>query len=111
MKQKLGLGSFEHDVLMAVFRCGDDAYTLTIRNELDARIDKAPALGAIHATLARLEERGLVKTRTGPTSPQRRGRPKKLFCLTGVGREALAEAHRKHMELWSGIDIDLGMAQ
>ncbi|HSR49947.1 MAG TPA: helix-turn-helix transcriptional regulator [Acidobacteriota bacterium] len=102
-QQTLTLGQFEHEVLMAVYRLEEDAYSVTIKKELKRRVDKSPALGTISVTLSRLEKRGLLASRL-QSAQQRRGRPKRLFRLTPQGAEALNSVHDLHRRLWEGIE-------
>lgn len=96
------LGQFEHEVLMAVYRLEEDAYSVSIKGELRRRVNKNSALGTISVTLSRLEKRGLLESRLEP-APRRRGRPKRLYRLTSQGAEALNSVHELHRRLWEGI--------
>lgn len=55
------LGEFEHIVLLALLRLGDDAYGVTVRREIESRIDRDVSLGAVYATLDRLQSTGTVR--------------------------------------------------
>jgi PadR family transcriptional regulator PadR len=59
------LGTFEQAVLLAVMRLGDDAYGRTILKDVESRLGRAVAAGAVHATLVRLERKGLVASSLG----------------------------------------------
>lgn len=93
-----GLGEFEQLLLFAVLRLGEDAYGARIRAEIEARVGRAPAVGAIYTGLERLEARGLVSSWIGEATPVRGGRRKKHYRLEADGAAAL---HRSWMRLRS----------
>jgi PadR family transcriptional regulator, regulatory protein PadR len=103
--QAPSLGEFEQIVLLAILRLGDTAYGVTIRKEIRECTGRDPAPGALHNTLDRLEEKGMVKSHLGDPTPQRGGRAKRLFSVTGKGVEAVAGAQRAYRRLLSGLTL------
>ena len=94
------LGEFEHLVLLAVLRLGDDAYGVPIQCELEERAGRRVTVGALYATLDRLEGKRLLESWFADPTPQRGGRSKlakprfrvkpygigqKDFCVVGSG--------------------------
>jgi len=67
------LGEFEHIVLLAVLRLSDQAYGVTVLREIAARTRREVSIGAVYATLDRLEAKGYVQSRTGDPTPERGG--------------------------------------
>ena len=59
------LGEFEQLVLIALLRLGDEAYGMAVRREIEARAGRDVSIGAVYATLDRLESKGLVRSRLG----------------------------------------------
>ena len=57
------LGEFEQLVLLAVLRAGDSAYGTRILQEAQAAAVRRASRGAVYVTLARLEDKGLLRTR------------------------------------------------
>jgi DNA-binding PadR family transcriptional regulator len=96
-------GEFERLILLAVIRCGDNAYGYTVQRELENTINRAVALGAIYTTLERMEQKGLVSSRIGEPSPGRGGRPKRLFAVEAAGVRALQVAEREWRLLATGL--------
>ena len=86
------LGDYEQLLLFAVLRLGEDAYGVTIRQEITRRTGRDIAIGAVYATLSRLEEKGLVRYTLSDPLPVQGGRTRKHFTLTAAGERALAHA-------------------
>ena len=97
------LGEFEHLVLLALARLGDDAYGVTIRQTVEDRTGRQPSFGAIYSTLRRLEQKGLVRSYMGEPEAVRGGRAKKHVVLTPRGRAAMRDAHRAVVRMAEGI--------
>jgi len=89
--------------MLAVARLGDDAYGLAVRRDLAERTRRDYSVGAVYTTLQRLEDKGLLKSRTGDPLPIRGGRARRHFALTGAGARALRHAERNAVALWAGI--------
>ena len=86
------LGRFEHQLLLAVLRLGDEAYGMTIRRELAAHTGREVAVGAIYTALARLEGRGFVQSKLGEPTPERGGKAKRYYRVLAPGKRAVAKA-------------------
>jgi PadR family transcriptional regulator len=92
------LGSLEHIVLLAVVRLDANAYGITIRRDIEERIGRRISIGAVYATLDRLEAKGYVSSFLGEPTAERGGRAKRLFKIEAAGELALRvsqEAIRK----------------
>jgi PadR family transcriptional regulator PadR len=95
------LGVFEEQVLVAVLRTRDEAYGMTVRREIERVTGRDLAIGAVYATLDRLEAKGLVaSSRTHDGGPSRR-----LFEVSPAGARALAETRAMRERLWQGVDL------
>jgi PadR family transcriptional regulator PadR len=103
----LYLGEFELLVLLAVLRLGDDAYGVTIREELERETSRELTVGAIYKTLGRLQQKGYVSVRTGDPTPQRGGRRKKLYRLEPLGSRALRQSVADLRRLTRGLGREL----
>ena len=100
-------GEFELMVLLAILRLRDDAYGVTIREELERETSRTLTLGAVYKTLGRLEGKGLLKTRVGPPTRERGGRRKKLYTLTDTGREAARRSLADLRRMTKGLEPEL----
>jgi DNA-binding PadR family transcriptional regulator len=99
------LGEFEQVVLLAILRLEDDAYGVTIRNEIEECTGREPAPGALYTTLDRLEEKGLVRSRMGDPTPERGGRAKRYFTVSAKGIKAVTHALRNYRRLIEGLEL------
>ena len=97
------LGGFEQAVLLSILRLGDDAYGRAILREVQARLGRTVAAGAVHATLERLARKGLVVSRLGPGTPVRGGRARRFYKLQAKGVRALNDARATADSLWRGL--------
>ena len=97
------LGTFEQAVLLAIIRLADKAYGRAILQEIETRLEREVAPGAVHATLERLEKKGLVSSRLGSGTPIRAGRPRRYYRLESAGVSALNDARAAVEDLWRGL--------
>ena len=97
------LGSFEQAVLIAVMRLQADAYGRAILKEVQARLDRDVAHGAVHATLGRLERKKLLSSKLGSGTPVRAGRARRYYRLLPSGVRALNDARATVENIWSGL--------
>lgn len=100
------LGEFEHLVLLAVARLGGEGYGMTIRREIESRTGRAVSIGAVYTTLGRLEQKGLVGSRVGRSTPQRGGRARRHFELHRAGAIALHDSRRILTAMWKDVPLD-----
>lgn len=89
MKRGELLGSLEHIVLLALLRLEGSAHGMIVRREIEQRTGRNLSIGAIYATLERLEAKGYVSSFTGDPTPERGGRAKRLFRVEAAGKRAL----------------------
>jgi DNA-binding PadR family transcriptional regulator len=99
------LGEFEHVVLLAMARVGEEAYAVAVHDEILQTTGKSVSIPAVYVTLSRLEKKGLVTSEMGEPSPTRGGRAKRFFRLSGKGREALEESRELLDQLWDGLKL------
>ena len=95
------LGAFEEQVLLAVLRTGHESYGMMVRREIEAVTDRDLAIGAVYATLDRLEAKGLVSS----SRVHGEGASRRMFELSPDGARALAETRAMRERLWQGVDL------
>lgn len=89
------LSEFELLVLLAAIRLGpDQAYTVTISEDIRGRTGRPVRRSTVFAALKRMEDQGLVSSRKGEPHPNRGGRPPRLITVETPGREAVRETTR-----------------
>ena len=86
------LGEFELYVMLALAQLGPDGYGVTIRQEIERRTGRDVAIGAVYATLSRLEDKGCVRHELSAPLPVQGGRARKYFTLTAAGERALGHS-------------------
>ena len=100
------LGAFEQLILFSVLQLEDEAYGVSIRENIEERTRRTVSIGAIYTTLGRLEERGLVRSRT--EEPRgRTGRPRKYYALSPDGARDLRESYASIQSMAGGLIPDL----
>lgn len=99
------LGAFEEIVLLAVVHLGEEAYGMTIRQEIERRAGRAVSIGAVYSTLERLESKGYVSSRYADAAPQRRGRARRYFTLEPAGAQGLARSRDILAGMWQGVEL------
>jgi PadR family transcriptional regulator PadR len=99
------LGEFEQIVLLALLRLASQAYGVTVRQEIELRTGREVSIGAIYATLARLETKGFVNSRFGDPTPERGGRSKRFFRVTAKAVKAVNRTHRALRSSTKGLDL------
>jgi PadR family transcriptional regulator, regulatory protein PadR len=97
------IGDFEQLILLALVHLGQDAYGVTIRQEIESRAARAVSPGALYTALDRLEKRGFVTSRLGEPTPERGGKRKRLYTLQPAGERALARIHESLRLMARGI--------
>jgi DNA-binding PadR family transcriptional regulator len=97
------LGEFEQLVLIALLRLEDEAYGMAVRREIQQRADRDVSIGAVYATLDRLEAKGLVKSRVGDAAENRGGRAKRCFTITAAGSRALDRSQQALRQMLHGL--------
>ena len=104
------LGEFEHIVLLALMRLGEQAYGVTVRQDIEKGCGRDVSIGAIYATLDRLEAKGYVKSRPGEPTPERGGRAKRFFRVSAKGVTAVNRTHDALRRMTNGLGIVRSLA-
>lgn len=97
------LGEFEELVLLMVAALHDEAYGVSILENLEEKQGKKVNISAIHVTLKRLEDKGFVMSRFGGITHDRGGRRKKFYVITALGKNALDKQYALRSELYNQI--------
>jgi PadR family transcriptional regulator, regulatory protein PadR len=101
--KKYQLGEFEEIVILTIGVLYNEAYGVSIKNEIESRLARNVSMGALHTALKRLEDKGYIKSRDGEATDDRAGRPKKYFEITALGNKAMAYTKETRDDLWRAI--------
>jgi DNA-binding PadR family transcriptional regulator len=96
-------GDFEQQVLLAVWRLGDEAYGSAVRDELETRTGHEVAHGAVYVTLVRLEKKGFLRSTLSDPTPVRGGKAKRFFRITPDGIAGVRAIRSVMDSLWDGL--------
>ena len=105
--KRVGIGEFEELVLLTICVLENDAYALDIKDEVENRTNRRMNISAIHTTLYRMEDKGLLQSKLGEASQVRGGKRKRLFSVTSFGLKSLAEVPETRSRLWSDIPANI----
>lgn len=97
------LSNFELMVMLAIIRIGDNAYGVSISDEIAETTGKAVLLGSVYDALTRLEDKGLIRSVLGEATPERGGRAKRHFRATSKGLRLVRDTQRSLVNLWKGV--------
>ena len=98
------LGEFELLNLTAVLMLGDEAYGMLIHEQVEKLTNKRlVSLGSVYATLERLQNKGYLSSNYADPTPERGGRAKRYFAITGAGQLALKEAMKVADNMLTGL--------
>ena len=97
------LGEFEELVLLMVAALHDEAYGVSILENLEENLEKKLNISAVHVALKRMEDKGFVKSRFGGITEDRGGRRKKFYVITALGKRMLDEQYALRTNLYAQI--------
>ena len=101
--KKYQLGEFEELVVLAIGILNNEAYSVSIKDELESRLSRTVSMGALHTALKRLEDKGFLRSFAGDATEERAGRPKQYFEITALGKKALQYTKETRDTLWKAI--------
>ncbi len=97
------LGEFELTVMLVLATTGETASGRRVYEQIVAQTGRDAAVAAVHVTLARLEEKGLVKLSLAPEGDG--GRVVRQFATTAAGERAITAARDYWDRLWAGSKV------
>ncbi len=102
MKQH-SIGEFEELVLLMVAALHDEAYGVSIQENIIEKLSKNINISAVHVALKRMEDKGFVKSRFGGITEDRGGRRKKYYVITALGKRMLDSQYELRNSLYKMI--------
>ena len=92
-------------MLLAVARLEGEGYGITIRREIERQANREVTIGAVYATLTRLEEKGFAASWEGEPEARRGGRARRHFRIEPAGVRALQAARGMMDRMGAGVDF------
>ena len=99
------LSRIEEILLLAIWKLQDNAYGISIREQVEKDTGVNWLSGAIYAPLNRLKKNGYVAARTAERQGEYGGRPRIYYTLTPRGREELCAIQAMIRDLWAGVPL------
>ncbi len=93
----------EEIILLSVWKLKDGAYGMSIKDHVSQVTGKKWLFGSIYTPLEKLLEKGYLISEKGEPTPERGGRAKVFFILTGEGLDALKNLQKIYEFLWDDI--------
>lgn len=97
------LGEFEEFTLLAVRALGDTPYAVPIQQYVEKVTARPISMGSIYAALARLEEKGFLRSTMSEAVAQRGGKSRRVYSVTPTGLRVARELHRVRERIWNTI--------
>ncbi len=101
--KRVYLGEFEEIVLLTVAVCYQQAYGVSVTQEIERQTGRSVTFSTVHTTLQRLEEKGFLSSQMGGATQERGGRRKRFYSVTAAGSQALQEIQQVRSLLWSQV--------
>ena len=100
---KYTIGEFEEVVMLTVAVLYDDAYGISIKQDIENRLNRKVSVGAMRTALNRLEKKGYLKSYLGDATAIRGGKRKRFFLVTPLGKKVIEQVMETRQQLWNAI--------
>lgn len=102
------LTRFEEQILLSIWKLGNDAYGPAIYKHIRELTQKELAIGGIYFPLERLEKKKLLEPYQGKPTAVRGGQSKRYYRLTKKGLEELLKMLDIQQSFWKDLpDLNL----
>lgn len=98
------LGEFEELTLLAVCAVKGPVYGVPVQQFVEKTTGRAVTMGAIYAALARLDDKGYLRSILGEATQVRGGKRKRLYEPTSEGLAVVKELRRVRERIWKTIE-------
>ena len=100
---KYSIGEFEEVVLLTVAILYENAYGVSIKEEIENKLNRKVSVGAMRTALNRLEKKNFLESRFGEVTAMRGGKRKRYFKVTQTGKAALDQLNETRKILWDAV--------
>ena len=97
------LSRIEEILLLAVFKLENNAYGISIREQVEKDTGVSWLSGAIYGPLSRLRKNGYVKTSIDENPSDQPGRPRIYYTLTPIGKKKLQSIQSLNRTMWANV--------
>jgi len=98
---------FEEQILLSVWKLGNNAYGPAINNHIQVLTQKDLAIGGVYFPLERLVKKKFLEAYQGKPTAVRGGQSKRYYRLTKNGLEELLKALDIQQSFWRDLpDLD-----
>ncbi|MFY0688185.1 MAG: helix-turn-helix transcriptional regulator [Cyclobacteriaceae bacterium] len=101
--KKYSIGEFEEIVMLTVAVLFKEAYGISVKEEIERRLERKVSVGAMRTALNRLEKKGFLSSEFGEATAVRGGKRKRYFQVTPMGKKALDYVMNTRKQLWDEI--------
>ncbi len=101
--QRVQIGEFEELVLLITAILHEDAYGISVMDEIERQTDRKVNISAVHTALDRLEKKGFLSSYVGGATTERGGRRKRYFKVTNLGVHAIEINRQVRNSLYNQI--------
>ena len=86
---RASLSDLERTLLLALLHCGGTGYGVELQSVIEERTGRRLSPGGLYTALARMQDKGFVRSFLGEPTPERGGRRKRYFEIAPAGETAL----------------------
>ncbi len=97
------LSRTEEAILLAILKLRDEAYGVSIRNQICTDTGNKWSFALIYVPLEKLLQKGYVQKDQGEHTPERGGKSKYFYKITPDGLKALDAVRNFQKNIWDGV--------
>ena len=97
------ISKIEEILLLSIWKLGDGAYGIAIREQVEKDTGIKWLSGAVYAPLSRLKNNGLVRIRQAAKPTEMGGRPRIYYSLTKAGKKKLLFIQKVNRGVWRDV--------
>jgi len=99
------LTRIEEILLLTIWKLRDNAYGISIREQVEKDTGVSWLSGAIYAPLNRMKKHGYIAAKPAKGQSESGGRPRVYYILTPRGRKELCAIQSMTRDLWAGVPL------
>ena len=92
----------EEAILLAILKLKENAYGVSIRNQIFSDTGDKWSFALIYVPLEKLLQKGFIEKHQGEPTPERGGKSKYYYKITFAGIRALETVSSYQRKIWTG---------